>query len=83
MTISLRSNKGITVQVSVSNSGKIQTTTPITLRNTTGVGAAKLRLEDLINITSTGVRLDGQTVVYNANTNSYEIKAVQLDGGEY
>lgn len=83
MAITARNNKGILVQVSVSNSGKIQTTTPITLRNTTGVGAAKLRLEDLINITSEGVRFNGQTIVYNANSNSYEIKAISLDGGEY
>ena len=83
MTITVRNNKGIAVKVSVSNSGKIQTTTPITLRNTTGIGAAKLRLEDLINITSKGVRLGGQTLVYNANTQSYEIRAISLDGGEY
>lgn len=83
MAITVRNNKGIAVKVSVSGSGKIQTTTPITLRNTTGVGAAKLRLEDLINITSEGVRFNGQTLVYNSNTQSYEIKAISLDGGEY
>lgn len=61
--------------------GVLQSTAPITLRN-------QLReyqinsIQDLPDVAETNVA-NGATLVYNSNTSLYEVKQLDLDGGEF
>lgn len=63
-----------------SSGGRLSSSTPISLRNQ----QLELRnVDDLSNVVAANL-VSGATLVYNANTNLFEIKPIaELDGGSF
>jgi len=65
------------IRVTANTSGEvIQSSTPVTLKNTTTIAAG--RLDQLVDVSEPETPEDGSTLVYNANTDTYEVKKVNL-----
>jgi hypothetical protein len=77
------------IRVSANVSGEvIQPSTPVTLRNTTQINTNAGRLDQLADVLEPATPEDGATLVYNANTDTYEVKRVtevqgDLNGGVF
>lgn len=56
------------------------TATPITLKSSTGVVSGANRLDALIDVNATS-ESNNATLVYQANTDTYVVKQIDLDGG--
>lgn len=70
------------IVVKVSNN-YIQTTTPITLRNTIQADANR-RLDTLLDVTADNANtVAGSTLVYDPTTDKYIVKLLDLDGGTF
>jgi hypothetical protein len=52
---------------------------PVTLKNITNIGELK-NLEDLEDVTVVN-KINNSTLVFNSETNKYEIKLLDIDGG--
>jgi hypothetical protein len=74
------------VRVSANTVGEtIQSSTPVTLKNTlnlSGAGSSG-RLDRLADVSEPPIPTDGATLVYNSNTDIYEVKELDLDGGSF
>ncbi len=74
------------VRVSANTIGEtIQSSTAVTLKNTlnlSGAGSAG-RLDKLADVFEPTIPTDGATLVYNSNTDIYEVKKLDLDGGSF
>jgi len=84
-TINTEFTQPTTYSVEVNNNdGRLQTQSPISLRNVLKEGAQATvdNLEDIGNVISIE-RVDGSTIVYNASTSRYEVKLADLDGGSF
>lgn len=84
ITASLK-RRSPTVGVRVSNTGVIQTTTPVTIQTSTSVN----RLDTLQDVNASN-EVNGATLIYNSNTDTYEVRklttndiTVDLDGGTF
>lgn len=62
--------------------GRLQTTAPLSLRNTVRDSTFIENLESIQNVTVVN-RVDGSGIQYNSETQNYEIKLVSLDGGSF
>ena len=79
-----------TVQVSTNaTAGIIDSTVPVTIRNTYDVSSSVTRLDHLKDVVATG-EIEGATLVYDANTDKYIVKKLDLadvtgdlDGGTF
>lgn len=80
-----------TIQVSTNaTSGIIDTTTPVTIKNTPVIpGGASSRIDKMIDVDPTG-ETNGATLVYEAETDKYIVKKLDLadvtgdlDGGTF
>jgi hypothetical protein len=75
------------IRVSANVSGEvIQSSTPVILKNTTKISSG--RLDQLADVLEPATPEDGATLVYNANTDTYEVKRVtevqgDLNGGTF
>jgi hypothetical protein len=66
------------IRVTANTTGEvIQSSTPVTLKNTTNISNAS-RLDELADVIEPAIPEDGATLVYNANTDTYEVKKVNL-----
>jgi hypothetical protein len=66
------------IRVSANVSGEvIQSSTPVTLKNTTTLSNAS-RLDQLADVLEPASPEDGSTLIYNASTDKYEVKKVNL-----
>jgi len=59
----------------------IQSSTPVTLKNTTNISNAN-RLDELADVLEPAAPEDGSTLIYNAVTDKYEVKKVNLEQAE-
>jgi hypothetical protein len=67
------------IRVSANVTGEvIQSSTPVTLKNTTQISTNAGRLDQLADVLEPETPQDGSTLVYNANTDTYEVKKVNL-----
>lgn len=85
VNIVVASKKSIRVSANVSGE-VIQSSTPVTLKNTTRIGSG--RLDQLADVLEPATPEDGATLIYNANTDTYEVKRVtevqgDLNGGTF
>jgi len=65
------------IRVTANTTGEvIQSSTPVTLKNTTKISAG--RLDQLADVSEPATPEDGSTLVYNASTDTYEVKKVNL-----
>lgn len=72
------------VRVSANTVGEtIQSSTPVTLKNTLNLSGASGRLDTLADVSEPPIPTDGATLVYNSNTDIYEVKELDLDGGSF
>lgn len=79
-----------TVQVSANaTAGIIDTTTPVTLRNSSGSVGGVTRLDRLTDVDASG-EVTGSTLVYSSDTDKYIVKKLDLgdvtgalDGGTF
>lgn len=74
------------IRVTANTTGEtIQSSTPVTLKNTLNLNAAGStgRLDTLADVLEPAIPTDGSTLVYNSNTDIYEIKQLDLDGGSF
>jgi hypothetical protein len=66
------------IRVTANTSGEvIQTSTPVTLKNTTTLSNAT-RLDKLADVLEPASPEDGSTLIYNAATDTYEVKKINL-----
>jgi hypothetical protein len=66
------------IRVTANTSGEvIQTSTPVTLKNTTTLNNAT-RLDKLADVLEPASPEDGSTLIYNAATDTYEVKKINL-----
>lgn len=74
------------IRVSTNTAGEtIQSSTPITIQNTlnlTGAGSSG-RLDKLSDVFEPPIPTNGSTLVYNSNTDIYEVKVLDVDGGSF
>lgn len=68
-------------------SGIITTNNPVTLKNIPTLQAisnavASTTIDTLLDVDLTQ-RVDGSTLVYNANTNTYDVEPLTIDGGTF
>lgn len=80
LNVTLRSNTYINAKVS-SNNGLLSPTSPLTIKNIVQEQILN-SIEDLPDVSEVSVT-DGATLVYNSNNDLYEVKQINLDGGEY
>ena len=74
------------IRVTANTTGEtIQSSTPVTLKNTLNLNAAGNtgRLDTLADVLEPAIPTDGSTLVYNSNTDIYEVKQLDLDGGSF
>jgi hypothetical protein len=65
------------IRVSANVSGEvIQSSTPVTLKNTTRISSG--RLDQLADVLEPVSPEDGSTLIYNASTDKYEVKKINL-----
>lgn len=75
MTITAKvAKRAPTIGVSVSNTGKIESTTPVTIQT----NATKNRLDQLVDVVEQNPQ-EGQTLVYDAETDRYVVKYLTMD----
>ena len=66
------------IRITANTTGEvIQTSTPVTLKNTTSLSNAS-RLDQLTDVLEPASPEDGSTLIYNASTDTYEVKKVNL-----
>jgi hypothetical protein len=76
------------IRITANTSGEvIQTSTPVTLKNTTALSNVT-RLDSLADVLEPASPEDGSTLIYNAATDTYEVKRVtevqgNLNGGTF
>jgi len=71
------------VKVSVNQTdGHLQTSSPLSLRNSIRDNAFLQNIEDVENVVILN-RVDGSGLQYNSETKNYEIKLMSLDGGNF
>jgi hypothetical protein len=71
-----------TIRVTANTTGEvIQSSTPVTLKNTTNISNAN-RLDELADVLEPAAPEDGSTLIYNAVTDKYEVKKVNLEQAE-
>jgi hypothetical protein len=76
------------IRVTANTTGEvIQTSTPVTLKNTTTLSNAS-RLDQLADVLEPASPEDGSTLIYNASTDRYEVKRItevqgNLNGGTF
>lgn len=63
------------------NNGQLSNISPISLKNQIQDQVFN-SIEDLPDVAEVSVT-DGATLVYNANNDLYEVKQINLDGGEF
>tara|TARA_R110000868_G_scaffold328664_1_gene589484 strand:+ start:1021 stop:1278 length:258 start_codon:yes stop_codon:yes gene_type:complete len=74
------------IRVTANTTGEtIQSSTPVTLKNTLNLNASKStsRLDNLVDVSEPNTPTDGATLVYNSSTDIYEVKELDLDGGSF
>jgi hypothetical protein len=74
------------IRVTANTTGEtIQSSTPVTLKNTLNLNASgsSSRLDALADVLEPDIPTDGATLVYNSNTDIYEVKELDLDGGSF
>ena len=74
------------IRVTANTTGEtIQSSKPVTIKNTLNLnGAANTgRLDKLADVSEPAIPTDGATLVYNSNTDIYEVKELDLDGGSF
>lgn len=75
MTINAKvSRRAPTIGVSVSNTGKIESTTPVTIQTNT----TKTRLDQLTDVVEQNPQ-EGATLVYDSATDRYVVKTLSID----
>jgi len=85
MAITARNNKNIAVVTKLTNTGKLQTGTPVTLRNTV---QNQISMGELVDVLE-GTPADGSAIIYNSQIDKYEVKPISaqsigsVDGGEF
>lgn len=77
----LISSPNYKVRVSKDN-GSIRTTAPLSLRNVIRDSEFIPRLEFIGNVSNVN-KIERSTLVYNESTELFEIKMLNLDGGEF
>jgi hypothetical protein len=71
---------GIVVKI---DNGYIQTTSPITLKNTIQADANR-RLDKMLDVTADNANtVAGSTLVYDPTTDKYIVRLLDLDGGTF
>ena len=76
------------IRVTANTTGEvIQTSTPVTLKNTISLSNAS-RLDQLADVLEPASPEDGSTLIYNASTDRYEVKRItevqgNLNGGTF
>ena len=66
------------IRITANTTGEvIQTSTPVTLKNTTTLSNAS-RLDQLADVLEPASPEDGSTLIYNASTDRYEVKKINL-----
>jgi len=66
------------IRITANTTGEvIQTSTPVTLKNTTSLSNAS-RLDQLADVLEPASPEDGSTLIYNASTDRYEVKKINL-----
>jgi hypothetical protein len=74
------------IRVTANTTGEIiHSSTPITLKNTLNISGSGTtnRLDTLTDVSEPNIPTDGATLVYNSNTDIYEVKELDLDGGSF
>jgi len=72
------------IRVTANTTGEtIHSSTPITLKNTLNISGTTSRLDTLTDVSEPNIPTDGATLVYNSNTDIYEVKELDLDGGSF
>ena len=77
---------GRVINVSVrsgNTTGRSLTSKSITLKNDTSLTSSTNRLDNLADVSEPGNPTDGSTLVYNSNTDIYEVRELDLDGGDF
>lgn len=75
MTINAKvAKRAPTIGVTVSNTGKIESTTPVTIQTNT----SKNRLDQLTDVVEQNPQ-EGATLVYDAETDKYVVKSLTID----
>lgn len=65
------------------NNGYLQTSTPITLKNTIQADANR-RLDQMLDVTADNANTPvNSTLVYDPTTDKYVVKLLDLDGGTF
>lgn len=62
--------------------GRLQTHSPLSLRNAVRDNAFLQNIEDIENVIILN-RVDGSGLQFNSETQNYEIKLMSLDGGHF
>ena len=77
---SLSSN--INYEIEINNTaGRLQTSAPITLRNTT-TDVVLADINTIGNVSEVN-KVDGATLQYNSSNQNYEVRLAYLDGGSF
>ena len=71
------------IKVSIGGSGGIQgATSSNTVTLTSGGGSGKNKIADMLDVND-ATEVDGCTLVYDAATDQYVLKALPIDGGTF
>jgi hypothetical protein len=71
------------IKVSIGGSGGIQgATSSNTVTLTSGGGSGKNKIADMLDVND-ATEVDGGTLVYDAATDQYVLKALPIDGGTF
>ena len=83
MAIKAKINKATSYNVNVDNfDGSLTTRKPISLRNVVGELSEIKKIKDLLDVQEVQ-EVDGAGLQYNQQTDKYEIKLLELDGGHF
>jgi hypothetical protein len=86
INVKVASNSSVNIQVSNVSATLLNSSVPVTLKNnpvlsTTG-GSGVNSLEELVDVLIVD-KSNNSSISYSANTNKYEIKQLNLDGGTF
>ena len=70
------------IKVSIGGSGGIQGATSSNTVTLTGGGSGKSKIADMLDVND-ATEVDGGTLVYDAATDQYVLKALPIDGGTF
>ena len=72
-----------TITVQSNTTGQVISPKSITLKNDTNLSSSSSRLDALADVSEPANPTDGATLVYNSNTDIYEVREIDLDGGDF